>query len=170
MARIVAGDEQVEWLGFAQPHRQPWDYSGFGPFMPLADAPRENLLVHIYGMTYACTMPGTLPVLDVIAEPTRRRILDAVRDRERSVGELVDEVGMHQPGVSRHLKVLRDAGLVEVRRDAQRRLYRLRPEPLMELDAWLEPYRLEWANRLDSLERHLRATTEPIRPKKKGPA
>jgi DNA-binding transcriptional ArsR family regulator len=74
---------------------------------------------------------------------------------------------MHQPGVSRHLKVLRDAGLVEVRRDAQRRLYRLRPEPLMELDAWLEPYRLEWANRLDSLERHLRATTEPIRPKKK---
>lgn len=74
---------------------------------------------------------------------------------------------MHQPGVSRHLKVLRDAGLVEVRRDAQRRLYRLRPEPLMELDAWLEPYRLEWANRLDSLERHLGATTEPIRPKKK---
>ena len=112
-------------------------------------------------------MPGTLSVLDVIAEPTRRRILDAVRDGERSVGELVAEVGMHQPGVSRHLKVLRDAGLVEVRRDAQRRLYRLRPEPLMELDAWLEPYRLEWANRLDSLERHLRATTEPIRPPKK---
>ena len=112
-------------------------------------------------------MPAPLAVLDVIAEPTRRRILDAVRDGERSVGELVDEVGMHQPGVSRHLKVLRDAGLVEVRRDAQRRLYRLRPEPLMELDAWLEPYRLEWANRLDSLERHLRATTKPIRPKQK---
>ena len=112
-------------------------------------------------------MPTSLAVLDVIAEPTRRRILDAVRSGERSVGELVDAVGMHQPGVSRHLKVLRDAGLVEVRRDAQRRLYRLRPEPLKELDAWLEPYRLEWANRLDSLERHLKATTAPIRPKKK---
>jgi DNA-binding transcriptional ArsR family regulator len=109
-------------------------------------------------------VPATLAVLDVIAEPTRRRILDAVRDRERSVGELVAEVGMHQPGVSRHLKVLRDAGLVEVRRDAQRRLYRLRPEPLMELDEWLEPYRREWANRLDSLERHLQRTTRPVRP------
>ena len=89
-------------------------------------------------------MPAEIAVLEVIAEPTRRRILDAVRDGERSVGELVEQVGMHQPGVSRHLKVLRDAGLVEVRRDAQRRLYRLRPEPLMELDAWLEPYRAEW--------------------------
>jgi DNA-binding transcriptional ArsR family regulator len=130
----------------------------------------KNLLEHIYENAYARAVPGSLPVLDVIAEPTRRRILDAVRGGERSVGELVDEVGMHQPGVSRHLKVLRDAGLVEVRRDAQRRLYRLRPEPLMELDAWLEPYRLEWANRLDSLERHLRATTEPIRPTTKDPA
>jgi DNA-binding transcriptional ArsR family regulator len=112
-------------------------------------------------------VPAALAVLDVIAEPTRRRILDAVRDGERSVGELVDTVGMHQPGVSRHLKVLRDAGLVEVRSDAQRRLYRLRPEPLMELDEWLEPYRAEWAGRLDSLERHLRRTTKPISPKPK---
>jgi DNA-binding transcriptional ArsR family regulator len=103
-----------------------------------------------------------LHVLEVIAEPTRRRILDVVREGERSVGELVDELGMHQPGVSRHLRVLRDAGLVEVRRDAQRRLYRLRPEPLMELDAWLEPYRLEWANRLDSLEQHLARTSTRI--------
>jgi DNA-binding transcriptional ArsR family regulator len=112
-------------------------------------------------------MPTELALLEVIAEPTRRRILDAVRDGERSVGELVEEVGMHQPGVSRHLKVLRDAGLVEVRRDAQRRLYRLRPEPLMELDAWLEPYRAEWTARLESLERHLRRTTEPIPPSPK---
>ena len=109
-------------------------------------------------------MPAALAVLDVIAEPTRRRILDAVREGERSVTELVEQVGMHQPGVSRHLKVLRDAGLVTVRRDAQRRLYRLRPEPLMELDAWLEPYRLEWSNRLDSLERHLQRTARPIQP------
>jgi len=112
-------------------------------------------------------MPAEIAVLEVIAEPTRRRILDAVRDGERSVGELVERVGMHQPGVSRHLKVLRDAGLVEVRRDAQRRLYRLRPEPLMELDAWLEPYRAEWTARLDSLERHLRRTTRSIAPNAK---
>src|SRR6476619_5795390 len=107
-------------------------------------------------------LPTPLAVRDVIAEPTRRRILDAVRDGERSVNELVEQVGMHQPGVSRHLKVLREAGLVEVRRDAQRRMYRLRAEPLIELDAWLEPYRAEWAGRLDSLERHLRRTAKPI--------
>jgi len=107
-------------------------------------------------------MPATLEILDVIAEPTRRRILDAVRDSECSVNDLVEQVGMHQPGVSRHLKVLRDAGLVDVRRDAQRRMYRLRPEPLMQLDAWLEPYRALWAGRLDALERHLERTSTPI--------
>lgn len=107
-------------------------------------------------------------VLEVIAEPTRRRILDAVRDGERSVGELVEMVGMHQPGVSRHLKVLRTAGLVDVRRDAQRRLYRLRPEPLMELDAWLEPYRAHWSAQLDSLVRHLHRTATPVARKKKA--
>jgi DNA-binding transcriptional ArsR family regulator len=109
-------------------------------------------------------MAAALAVLDVIAEPTRRRILDVVRGGERSVGELVDELGMSQPGVSRHLRILRDAGLVEARQDAQRRLYRLRPEPLMELDAWLEPYRMEWSNRLDSLERHLQRTSTPVTP------
>lgn len=108
-------------------------------------------------------MPSNLAVLDVIAEPTRRRILDAVRSGERSVNELVNEVGMHQPGISRHLKVLREAGLVDVRRDAQRRMYRLTPEPLMELDAWLEPYRAEWASRLDRLEQHLARTSTPIK-------
>lgn len=113
-------------------------------------------------------MPRDLSVLEVIAEPTRRRILDVVREGERSVTELVDLVGMHQPGVSRHLKVLRDAGLVEVRSDAQRRLYRLRAEPLRELDAWLEPYRAEWAGRLDSLERHLGRTARPIPPKERS--
>lgn len=112
-------------------------------------------------------MAADVAVLEVIAEPTRRRILDAVRGGERSVGELVDAVGMHQPGVSRHLKVLREAGLVEVRSDAQRRLYRLRPEPLMELDKWLEPYRAEWSTRLDSLEQHLRRTATPINPEPK---
>ena len=94
---------------------------------------------------------------------TRRQILDAVRDRERSVGELVDLVALGQPGVSRHLKVLREAGLVEVRKDAQRRLYRLQPKPLQELDAWLEPYRAHWAARLDSLEQHLQRSARPGR-------
>jgi len=108
-------------------------------------------------------------VLEAIAEPTRRRILDAVRGGECSVGDLVERVGMHQPGVSRHLKVLRDAGLVEVRRDAQRRLYRLRAEPLKELDDWLEPYRAEWGHRLDELERHLERTTTPTRQPKETP-
>src|SRR5258708_34670733 len=124
-----------------------------------------NIRLHIYMPRR--TLGGVraeFAVLEVIAEPTRRRILDAVRDGERSVGELVEKVGMHQPGVSRHLKVLREAGLVEVRQDAQRRLYRLRPEPLMELDAWLEPYRAEWTARLDSLEQHLRRTLETILP------
>ncbi len=83
-----------------------------------------HTLAHIYELAYAVAMPAALAVLDVIAEPTRRRILDAVREAECSVGDLVDQIGMHQPGVSRHLKVLPDSGLVEVRREAQRRKYR----------------------------------------------
>jgi DNA-binding transcriptional ArsR family regulator len=93
--------------------------------------------------------------LDVLAEPARRRILDLLLEQPRSVGELVDRVGLSQPGTSKHLRVLRDAGLVDVRKDAQRRVYELRLEPLAELDAWLEPYRRLWAGRLDALERHL---------------
>ena len=91
----------------------------------------------------------------VLAEPTRREILDLLREGERPVGELVDWLGLSQPAVSKHLRVLRDAGLVEVRPDAQRRLYRLRPEPLTEIDAWLAPYRRLWSRSLDKLERHL---------------
>ena len=94
---------------------------------------------------------------EVLAEPTRREILDLVRERELSVGELVQRIRISQPGVSKHLRVLRDAGLVEVRVDAQRRLYRVRPEPLAEIDAWLRPYRRLWAERLDALENHLDA-------------
>lgn len=92
---------------------------------------------------------------DVLAEPSRRRILDLLRDEERSVGELVDRLPLSQPGVSRHLKVLRDAGLVQARQDAQRRLYAVRPEPLAEIDAWLAPYRRFWTQKLDALESHL---------------
>ena len=92
---------------------------------------------------------------DVLAEPNRRRILDLVREGERPVGHLVDELRLSQPAVSKHLRVLREAGLVEVRTDAQRRLYRVNPGPLRDLDAWLEPYRRMWSSRLDDLERHL---------------
>ncbi len=95
---------------------------------------------------------------DVLAEPRRRDILDLLRVRERSVGELVEGVSLSQPGVSKHLRVLREAGLVEVRVDAQRRWYRVRPEPLAEIDAWLAPYRRFWTERLDALERHLDET------------
>jgi len=91
----------------------------------------------------------------VLAEPSRRRILDLLRERERSVGELVGDLRLSQPGVSKHLRVLREAGLVEVRVEAQRRLYKLRPEPLAEIDTWLEPYRRFWSGRLDALETHL---------------
>lgn len=94
---------------------------------------------------------------EVLAEPNRRRILDLVRTAERPVGDLVSALGLSQPAVSKHLRVLREAGFVEVRADAQRRLYRVRTEPLRALDDWLEPYRELWATRLDDLERHLDA-------------
>ena len=92
---------------------------------------------------------------EILAEPRRREILDLLRGGERPVGELVEQLALSQPAVSKHLKVLRDAGLVEVRQDAQRRWYRLRPAPLAEIDAWLAPYRDLWRNRLDALEAHL---------------
>ena len=94
-------------------------------------------------------------MFEVLAEPHRRRILDLLREGEQAVGELVSALGLSQPGVSKHLRVLRQAGLVEVRVDAQRRLYRLRTGPLREIDQWLAPYRAAWENRLDALEAHL---------------
>jgi len=97
---------------------------------------------------------------EILAEPSRRRILDLLRDQERSVGELVDALELSQPGVSKHLRLLREAGLVHVRHDAQRRWYGLRPEPLEEVDAWLAPYRAFWSDRLDALGRHLKENPE----------
>jgi DNA-binding transcriptional ArsR family regulator len=91
----------------------------------------------------------------VVAEPTRRRILDELRVSERSVSELVDALDMSQPAVSKHLNVLRGGGLVSSRVAAQRRIYRLEAGPFQDLDAWLEPYRRMWTDRLDALERHL---------------
>jgi len=99
----------------------------------------------------------TTAPFDVLAEAHRRSILDLLRDSERSVGELVDVLGVSQPAVSKHLRVLREAGLVTARSDAQRRLYRLRPDPLRAIDEWLAPYRRLWSASLDALERHLDA-------------
>jgi DNA-binding transcriptional ArsR family regulator len=96
----------------------------------------------------------------VLAEPHRRQILDLLQMRERPVGDLVRELGLSQPAVSKHLRVLRDAGLVDVRGDAQRRLYSVRPEPLRAIDEWLAPYRRMWAASLDDLERHLNRITD----------
>jgi DNA-binding transcriptional ArsR family regulator len=94
-------------------------------------------------------------MFEVLVEPHRRRILDLLRAGEQTVGDLVAALGISQPGVSKHLRVLREAGLVEARVDAQRRLYRLRTEPLQEIDEWLAPYRAAWSGRLDALEAHL---------------
>jgi len=94
-------------------------------------------------------------VFEVIAEPNRRAILSLLVLSQQSVGEIERQLGMPQPAVSKHLRVLRDAGFVESTVDAQRRLYRLKPEPLQEIDAWLAPFRRFWSAHVDALERHL---------------
>jgi DNA-binding transcriptional ArsR family regulator len=98
-------------------------------------------------------VPDTL--FAILAEPNRRHVLDLLREQEHTVGELVDALDLSQPAVSTHRRVLRDAGLVEARIDAQRRIYRLRPEPLADVDAWLAPYRKFWRGKLAALQRHL---------------
>ena len=102
----------------------------------------------------------------IIAEPNRRSILSLLASAERSVGEIERELKMAQPSLSKHLRVLREAGFVEARVDAQRRVYRIRPEPLMQVDAWLAPFRRLWSSHLDALERHL-DRIDPA-PRKKG--
>ena len=99
-------------------------------------------------------------IFDVIADPTRRRILDLLLQRPHLVGELVDQLEISQPGVSKQLRVLRDAGLVQVRQDAQRRWYVLRPEPLQEIEQWLATYRESWSERFDNLDEYLRKLQE----------
>lgn len=116
------------------------------------------MLGHTYVMSASVT-------LEVIAQPNRRQILDELRAGENSVNVLVARLAMSQPSVSKHLRILLDAGLVRVRPDGQRRLYSLRPEPLIELDDWLEPYREMWRTSLDKLEVHLNQTTKPRRKK-----
>jgi DNA-binding transcriptional ArsR family regulator len=106
-------------------------------------------------------------VFEIIAEPNRRAILSLLVASEQSVGEIERQLHMSQPTVSKHLRVLRDAGIVESTVDAQRRLYRLKPEPLQEIDAWLEPFRRFWSAHIDALERHLDRMDSPDPAKKK---
>ena len=105
-------------------------------------------------------------VFDIIAEPNRRAILSLLVSSQQSVGEIENQLGMTQPTVSKHLRVLREAGFVESTVDAQRRLYRLKPEPLQEVDAWLAPFRRFWSAHVDALERHL-DRMDPSTPTKK---
>jgi DNA-binding transcriptional ArsR family regulator len=90
-------------------------------------------------------------VLQALSDESRRTMLETLRDRPATAGELADLLPIARPGVSRHLRVLREAGLVDVRKEAQRRIYTLRPEPLAEVDAWIGPYRALWQNRMDGL-------------------
>src|ERR1700726_3590803 len=107
-------------------------------------------------------------VFEIIAEPNRRAILSLLVSSQQSVGEIERELRMSQPTVSKHLRVLRDAGFVESMVDAQRRLYRLKPEPFREVDAWLDQFRRVWSAHLDALDRHLDRMNPPTPTKKKS--
>src|ERR1043166_2149523 len=112
----------------------------------------------LYTLTSICSVEyikGVESVFEIIAEPNRRAILSLLVSSQRSVGEIERQLGMPQPAVSKHLRVLRDAGFVESTVDAQRRLSRLKPEPLQEIDSWLAPCRRFWSAHVDALERHL---------------
>jgi len=105
----------------------------------------------------------------IVAEPTRRAILSLLASSEQSVGDLETRLGLPQPYVSKHLRILRDAGFVEARIEAQRRMYRIRPDPFMEIEAWLAPFRRYWLEQVEALERHLdRANRKPARKRNKG--
>jgi len=125
--------------------------------------PPECILPGIYGDSYISPMESAFAI---IAEPTRRGILSLLASSELSVGEIERRLQLAQPSVSKHLRVLREAGFVESRVDAQRRRYRIRPEPLMEVDAWLAPFRRFWTRHIDALERHLDRMDEA--PTRKG--
>jgi DNA-binding transcriptional ArsR family regulator len=103
-----------------------------------------------------------------LADPTRRRVIEALRFGERQVGDIVDEAGIHQSGVSRHLRILAEAGFVSMRPDGQRRLYALRPEPFRELDDWLAQYRGLWEQRLDRFDEALKARRKRRAPRKRS--
>lgn len=130
--------------------------------------PYSHTLTRIYAMRYIYPMPSASSVFDIVAEPHRRAILGLLAGSEQSVGELERRLRLPQPTVSKHLRVLREAGFVEATVDGQRRVYRLMPEPLQELDTWLEPFRQYWSAHIDALERHLdRMDRSPRKPKQR---
>ena len=125
-----------------------------------------HALTRIFPVRY---IHGVESIFEIIAEPNRRAILSLLVSSEQSVGEIERQLRMPQPTVSKHLRVLREAGFVESTVDAQRRLYRLKPEPLQELDAWLAPFRRFWSAHIDALERHLDRMDQLKTTKKRTP-
>ena len=160
MPHRVTRNEQATSAFDALPSRrcQKPKLAGRGrPEAVLADAPALNEQLK-YALTRICVKQHIRPmqsVFETIAEPSRRAILSLLASSERSVGEIERQLRIPQPTVSKHLRVLREAGFVEATVDAQRRLYRLRPEPLQEVDAWLAQFRQFWSTHVDALERHL---------------
>src|SRR5262245_2631984 len=125
----------------------------------------------VYTLTRICSLEyikAVEAVFEIIAESSRRAILSLLVASEQSVGQIERQLGMPQPTVSKHLRVLREAGFVESTVDAQRRLYRLKPEPLLEVDAWLAPFRRFWSAHLDALQRHLDRMDQSVRMKRKA--
>jgi DNA-binding transcriptional ArsR family regulator len=133
--------------------------------LPLEWASRKYALTRIYAMMYIRSMESAF---DIIAEPNRRAILGLLGSSEQSVGEIERQLRMTQPTVSKHLRVLREAGFVESTVDAQRRLYRLKPESLQEVDMWLAQFRRFWSGHVDALERHLDRMEQSSVAKKKA--
>ena len=135
-----------------------------GAWTGLLSSGRLYTFTRIYSFEYLKSVES---VFDIIAEPNRRAILSLLVSSEQSVGDIERQLGMPQPTVSKHLRVLREAGFVESTVDAQRRVYRLKPEALRELDAWLAPFRRFWLAHVDALERHLDRGDHSMRTKKK---
>jgi DNA-binding transcriptional ArsR family regulator len=127
------------------------------------EAPDASFRHCLYAIASICrnSYIRTVNAFAVLAQPQRRQIMDLLLDGEKPVSDLVGQLGLSQPNVSKHLRTLREAGLVAVRVDAQRRLYRLEPAALAELDEWLAPYRRLWAHRLDALESYLESKEQP---------
>src|SRR6266571_6930746 len=133
-------------------------------------AARSDKVAAVYTLTRICSVEyikRVESVFEIIAEPNRRAILSLLVSSQQSVGEIERHLRMPQPTVSKHLRVLRDAGFVEATVDAQRRLYRLKPEPLQEVDDWLDQFRRFWSDRVDALERHLDRMDQSTPPKEK---
>src|SRR5882762_5238717 len=152
-------------------NKAAWAISSASASRPRGMLTASGCPLPVYTLTRICSVEYTKSmesVFEIIAEPHRRAILSLLVSSQQSVGEIERQLGMPQPTVSKHLRVLREAGFVESVVDAQRRLYRLKPEPLEEADAWLAPFRRLWSAHLDALERHLDRMEQLTQTKKKA--